>query len=112
MEGADLVAQVKAIAEQEFFEAKKRTLIEEEKMRLRRREKLWVRLFPWRLRLERVDDPLGNRDRFLKFLELDGYEVIRDRSKICTWILTLKTDARNYDPRYVMQNQSERRNWK
>lgn len=50
--------QIKKQAEDEFNAELTRKLIEKHKETLRLRQNRWVRIFPWRLKIERRDIPL------------------------------------------------------
>lgn len=69
--------EIQKMAQSEFDEELRRERIEEYKKTLRLRRNFWIRLFPWRIRVERRDVPTLSKDRQIKWhmTQLDSLGV-------------------------------------
>lgn len=89
--------EVSLQAQKEFKEELHKQAVEKYKERLRLRQNLWIRLFPWRLRFERRDIPALKRetlgltrytwclDTSVRELENQGFNVwIEERIRQCS----------------------------
>lgn len=83
-----LRAQALRTAEAEYEAEKHRELVEKHKVYLRWRENFWVRLFPWRIRIERRQPP--HQEHMTKAvyhaneLRKLGYSI---RERNCEWYI-------------------------
>lgn len=66
MQDIDLVAEAKALAEKEYLEEKRRTLVDIEKMRLQKRELIRFSWFPWKISIQRRDYVIVGDMQWLK----------------------------------------------
>ena len=60
---------VQDMAKKELLDEDFRKQVEREKERIKFRRNFWIRLFPWRLRIERRDDPVNDRERVQRLLQ-------------------------------------------